>query len=207
MWRSSAGAARRAGLPTKSEETARTLLGEVYSLHVAWFGPGLVAVGLSDVARGIDPLLGQGALAYAGLACGPGWGLTRTAALIARLGLAGDRPSWSGRQAQWRRLPAAASRCQAELEAAYRRITERVERPSTCVPVDFHASNLLAAYGLTQGLPDPCARLTSLCPGQVIAGDVVAAIGPFLFLHGAARPAVLRLLDTRLLAGWTLHPL
>ena len=45
--------------------------GREYLLYLAWFGPGLVKIGLTAADRGRNRLLEQGAIAYTPLAAGP----------------------------------------------------------------------------------------------------------------------------------------
>ena len=170
-----------------------------YSVYLAWFGPGLVKVGITGVERGSARLLEQGAVLFSWLGRGPLMAARRTEELLRAALAVPDRIPYADKRAVRSALPEAAERVRelAELHAGAGRLAdwpESLER-APFQPVDhsgvFGLAGLLAAYGV----------VSELVPGARVSGELLAAAGPDL--HLATRRGVV-VLDTRLLPGWEL---
>ncbi|MFE6054421.1 DUF2797 domain-containing protein [Kitasatospora sp. NPDC056446] len=178
--------------------------GRTYLLYLAWFGEGLLKVGLTAEQRGDSRLLEQGALAYAFTARGALPAVRRAELTVAASGLARERYTsrlkadhwWSHGDVPYRRsvLTEARGRAHRLLDGhAVERLADR--------PVVDHVER----YGLAGGAPEAYREIAGLTDGAVLAGWLRAPIGKHLFLDQADGPGPL-LLDTRRLTGWTLTP-
>ncbi|MFG2876237.1 DUF2797 domain-containing protein [Streptomyces sp. NPDC048337] len=167
-----------------------------YRVYLAWFGPGMVKVGITAEERGPARLLEQGAVAWAWLGRGPLMAARRTEELLrAALGVP-DRIAYVRKRAVRAHLPAAPERARevAELHARAAALPgwpESLERVG-CEVVD-HAG----VFGLA-GLPAPGRVITEMVPGGAVVGLLAGAAGPDLHLADGL------VVDTRLLAGWEL---
>jgi len=92
--------------------------------------------------------------------------------------------------------------CHDELPAAYQQIIETLLWPTGLDREACAVADQVELYGL-DALPDSCQELTSLASGAVLSGTVRCVIGRDLLLDTPDGPL---LADTRLLAGWLLHP-
>ncbi|MFJ6797399.1 DUF2797 domain-containing protein [Streptomyces sp. NPDC091268] len=167
-----------------------------YRVYLAWFGPGMVKVGITAEERGSARLLEQGAVSWTWLGRGPLMAARRTEELLrAALGVP-DRIAYARKRAVRGRLPEAHERARevAELHARAAGLSgwpESLERLA-CEVVD-HAD----VFGLDTMAP-PARVVTELAAGGSVAGLLVGAAGPDLhFADGLV-------LDTRLLGGWEL---
>ncbi|MGW1146823.1 DUF2797 domain-containing protein [Streptomyces sp. NPDC002454] len=172
-----------------------------YRVYLAWFGVGMVKVGITRVDRGAARLLEQGAVAFAWLGSGPLMAARRAEeAVRTALGVP-DRVPYDRKRAVRAELPGVEVRA-AQVREAYRAAVglpgwpESLRRTPECVVVDHGG-----AFGLA-GLAPAAAVVTGLRAGGVVRGTVVAAAGPDLHL-GDGRGAVV-VLDGRLMAGWEL---
>ncbi len=175
--------------------------GRDYGLYLAWFGPGLTKVGLTATERGTDRLAEQGALAFTWLAHGRLPVVRAAEQRISASGLAPERRQRRVKLAAWWKLPDETQR-RNELGAAYQRIAETVAWPAgldreACTVVDH-----VELFGL-DAPPDSCHEITGLSSGAVLRGTVRSVVGRELLLD---TPDGSLLADTRLLAGWPLHP-
>ncbi|MGH3830109.1 MAG: DUF2797 domain-containing protein [Pseudonocardiaceae bacterium] len=175
--------------------------GREYALYLAWFGPGLTKVGLTATERGTDRLAEQGALAFTWLARGRLPAVRAGEQRISASGLAPERRQRRAKLAAWWNLPDQSQR-QGELRAAFQQIADTVPWPlglsrETCATVD-----LVTLFGL-DAFPDSCQEITALVSGAVLSGTVRCAVGRDLLLDTPGGPL---LADTRLLAGWPVHP-
>jgi hypothetical protein len=176
-----------------------------YRVYLAWFGPGMMKVGITAEARGGARLLEQGAVVFSWLGRGPLMAARRTEELLrAALGVP-DRIPYADKRAARAELPPAAERAAevAELHAravALRHWPQSLERVG-CVPVD-HAT----VFGL-EGLPPAKGVVTELADGGLVSGRLIAAAGPDLHIaveEGRGGGGVL-VLDSRLMRGWALR--
>jgi Protein of unknown function (DUF2797) len=175
--------------------------GREYALYLAWFGPGLTKVGLTATERGTDRLAEQGALTFTWLARGRLPAVRAGEQRISASGLAPERCQRRTKLTAWWKLPDQTHR-QDELHAAYQQITKTVLWPpglghEACAVIDQ-----VDLFGL-RALPDSCHEITSLASGAVLSGTVRCTVGRDLLLDTPDGPL---LADTRLLAGWPLHP-
>jgi len=175
--------------------------GREYALYLAWFGPGLTKVGLTATERGTYRLAEQGALAFTWLAHGHLPEIRAAEQRISASGLAPERRQRRVKLATWWRLPDHTQRHD-ELSTAYQRIIKTVRWPAglgreACTVVDQ-----VKLFGLHE-LPASCQEIITLARGAVLSGTVRCAIGRDLLLDTPDGPL---LADTRLLAGWPLHP-
>ncbi|MFC9327448.1 DUF2797 domain-containing protein [Kitasatospora sp. NPDC057015] len=176
--------------------------GRTYRLYLAWFGPGVLKVGITAERRGTTRLLEQAALGYTFVGRGPLPGVRRAELTVAQAGLARERLTTRTKCGGWWGVPDPAARRHelAELRAAVLRL------------LSGHAIELLAdepladhvdLFGLGAGAPPLYQEVTALGEGAALAGTLRAPVGRHLFLDtGPTDPPLL--LDTRLLTGWTL---
>ncbi|WP_261988344.1 DUF2797 domain-containing protein [Streptomyces sp. gb1(2016)] len=173
-----------------------------YRVYLAWFGPGMVKVGITGEARGAARLREQGAVVFSWLGRGPLMAARRTEELLrSALGVP-DRIPYARKRAARAELPGAAERA-AEIETLYRRAAalEGAGWPEALERLPFEPVDHAGVFGL--GGAGPAARVvTGLVAGGVVAGRLVAAAGPDLHLETAAEGIVV--LDTRLVTGWDL---
>ncbi|MFD9794325.1 DUF2797 domain-containing protein [Streptomyces sp. NPDC059070] len=180
----------------------------VYRVYLAWFGPGLVKVGITAEERGAVRLREQGAVVFSWLGRGPLMAARRCEELLrAALGVP-DRVSYEQKRLVRAALPGPGERG-AEVRELHARAVALGGWPESleaapCLVVD-HGD----LFGL-DGLPSPYGVVRELVPDGVVAGRVLAAAGPDLHLEmrmegdrasGGGRPVVL---DTRLMSGWGL---
>ncbi|MFF0745708.1 DUF2797 domain-containing protein [Streptomyces sp. NPDC004111] len=173
-----------------------------YRVYLAWFGTGLVKVGITAEERGGARLLEQGAVAYAWLGRGPLMAARRTEEVLrAALGVP-DRIPYGKKRAARGALPGRPERA-AEVESAWRAAAGLAGWPETLERVGFQVVDHAEAFGLRALDGDRAVHdVVELVPDGVVAGELVAAAGPDLYL--AAADGGLLVVDTRLLVGWQL---
>ncbi|MGV9313535.1 DUF2797 domain-containing protein [Streptomyces sp. NPDC003691] len=172
-----------------------------YRVYLAWFGPGLVKVGITAEERGPARLLEQGAVVFSWLGRGPLMAARRTEEVLrSALGVP-DRVPYAEKRAVRTGLPADAAGRAAEVEALHRLALGVGGWAETLRPLPYEPVDHAAEFGLDRLLPDaPVVR--QLVDGGAVGGTLVAVAGPDLhLLVGEDRQIVL---DTRLLAGWSL---
>lgn len=154
-----------------------------YRVYLAWFGRGMVKVGITRAGRGPARLLEQGAVAFVWLGAGPLMAARRTEELLrAALGVP-DRIPYDRKRAVRADLPGPEVRA-AELRALYGVAValpgwpESLERtPGGCAVVDH------GEVFATAGMPPATSVVTELRDGGVVRGVLVAAAGPDLHLR------------------------
>ena len=173
-----------------------------YRVYLAWFGPGMVKVGITGEERGSARLLEQGAVCFTWLGTGPLMAARRTEELLrAALGVP-DRIPYAEKRAVRAELPGSREERAAEVVELHARAAalpawpESLER-AACQPVDH-----VDVFGLT-GLAAAVGAVSELVAGGVVGGRLVAAAGPDLHLETGGGVVVL---DTRLMTGWGLVP-
>ncbi|XXZ50359.1 DUF2797 domain-containing protein [Streptomyces cavourensis] len=174
-----------------------------YRVYLAWFGPGLVKVGITREERGGARLREQGAVAFTWLGRGPLMAARRTEEVVrAALGVP-DRIPYARKRAVRGQLPGERERF-GEVVELYGRVGGLQGRgwPESLEPLPLEVVDHARAFGL-----DRSARATravgELVDGGVVAGRLVAAAGPDLHLAVDDRDGVV-VLDTRLITGWEL---
>ncbi|MEV6316787.1 DUF2797 domain-containing protein [Streptomyces sp. NPDC051776] len=178
-----------------------------YRVYLAWFGPGLLKVGITAAARGAARLLEQGAVAYGWLGRGPLMAARRTEELLgAALGVK-DRVPYGVKRAARTRLPPVAERF-AELAALQARVAALPEWPESLEREPFVPVDHTAAFGLdalaARAVEGRVEEVTELGDSDVVAGGLLGAAGPDLHLATGNGGALV--LDGRLLAGRRLRP-
>lgn len=170
-----------------------------YRVYLAWFGPGMVKVGITRSARGSARLLEQGAVVFSWLGEGPLMAARRTEELLrAALGVP-DRIPYADKRRVRSALPGAGDRA-AELGELHARAVGLDAWPESLERAPFLAVDHAGLFGL-DGLPDAVGAVRELTGGGTVSGELVAAAGPDL--HLAADRGVV-VLDTRLMTGWEL---
>lgn len=195
-----------------------------YRVYLAWFGDGLVKVGITGQARGAARLLEQGAVAFSWLGSGPLMAARRTEEAV-RSGLGvPDRIPYARKRAARLRIGADAGERAREVGRVHAEAValpgwpETLER-SPCRVVD-HADAFGLPLTVSAAGPGPrgAGVLGGLGEGVAVSGVLLGAAGPDL--HLAVDPAVavvgpssagpgtppLVFVDTRVLAGWPLAP-
>ncbi|WP_228991779.1 DUF2797 domain-containing protein [Streptomyces sp. DH8] len=173
-----------------------------YRVYLAWFGPGLVKVGITGEGRGAARLREQGAVAFTWLGRGPLMAARRTEEVLrAALGVP-DRVPYAGKRAVRGRLPGVEERAGAVAEL-YGRAAALQGRgwPESLERLPLDVVDHGEAFGLDRA-PAPARSVRELVDGGVVAGRLVAAAGPDLHLEADGVGVVV--LDTRLITGWEL---
>jgi hypothetical protein len=177
--------------------------GREYLLYLAWFGPGLVKIGLTAADRGRDRLLEQGAITFTVLAAGPYAPIRQAERLASAAGLAAERITARAKAAAWQQLPPPGERA-ALLTAARDQVTSRVPWPGRVRLVAAGITDQAGDFGLDGGPPGPYQEVTGISDGAVLAGRVRLAAGRHLLLDTPAGPL---LCDMRRAAGWAIRSL
>ncbi|MFJ9625296.1 DUF2797 domain-containing protein [Streptomyces sp. NPDC101181] len=175
-----------------------------YRVYLAWFGPGLVKVGITGEERGAARLREQGAVAFSWLGRGPLMAARRTEEVLrAALGVP-DRIPYARKRAVRGRLPEEAERAGAVAEL-YARAAGLEGRgwPESLERLPLDVVDQVGVFGL-DGAEAPGRSVRELVAGGVVAGRLVAAAGPDL--HLAVDGGSVVVLDTRLITGWELAP-
>jgi hypothetical protein len=176
--------------------------GREYLLYLAWFGPGLVKIGLTAADRGRNRLLEQGAIAYTPLATGPYTPVRQAERLASAAGLAAERISTRAKITAWWQLPPPAERA-AQLTAARDRIAGQLTWPGRVQPLPCTPADQAADFGLDQLTPGAYTEVTGLSDRAVLSGQILLVIGRHLLLHTSTGPL---LADMRHAAGWAIQP-
>ncbi|MEU0370756.1 DUF2797 domain-containing protein [Streptomyces sp. NPDC006283] len=172
-----------------------------YRVYLAWFGPGMLKVGITAEERGPARLLEQGAVVFTWLGRGPLMAARRTEELLrAALGVP-DRIPYARKRAARAALPDSAQERAAEAAALHARALALPGWAESLERLDFEAVDNVGVFGL-EGLPAATAVVRELVDGGVVAGRLVAAAGPDLHLSTAGDGVVV--VDTRLMTGWGL---
>ncbi|MGW2914294.1 DUF2797 domain-containing protein [Streptomyces asoensis] len=173
-----------------------------YRVYLAWFGPGLVKVGITAVERGSVRLLEQGAICFSWLGSGPLMAARRTEELLRAALRVPDRIPYTEKRAVRAVLPATLEERAAETGEVYRRAVELPGWPESLERAPFRPVDHVGAFGLA-GAPTAVGEVGELVAGGAVSGELVAAAGPDL--HLATEDGVI-VLDTRLMRGWRLVP-
>ncbi|MGW2859941.1 DUF2797 domain-containing protein [Streptomyces sp. SDr-06] len=171
-----------------------------YRVYLAWFGSGLVKVGITAEERGPARLLEQGAVAFGWLGRGPLMAARRCEELLrAALGVP-DRIPYAEKRAVRARLPGVAERA-AEVASLHARAVALSGWPESLERIGCEVVDHGAAFGLS-GLVPAAGVVMELVDGGVLGGRLLAAAGPDLHLDAGDAGALV--LDTRLMSGWDL---
>ena len=170
-----------------------------YAVYLAWFGPGMVKVGITAVERGSARLLEQGAVVFSWLGRGPLMAARRTEELLRAALAVPDRIPYADKRAVRAALPEPAGRV-GELAALHAQAGRLAGWPESLERAPFEPVDHTGVFGLA-GLPPAFAVVSELAAGGRVSGELLAAAGPDLHLATGRGVAVL---DTRLLPGWEL---
>ncbi|MEU9033555.1 DUF2797 domain-containing protein [Streptomyces sp. NPDC048352] len=167
-----------------------------YRVYLAWFGPGMVKVGITAEERGPVRLLEQGAVTWTWLGRGPLMAARRTEELLrAALGVP-DRIAYARKRAVRAGLPPESERAR-EVAELYARATGLPGWPESLERVGCGITDHAGPFALA-GLPAPARVIREMTPGGSVVGRLAGVAGPDLhFADGLV-------VDTRLLAGWEL---
>ncbi|SDO25034.1 DUF2797 domain-containing protein [Actinacidiphila guanduensis] len=175
-----------------------------FAVYLAYFGPGLLKVGITAAERGRVRLLEQAAVGFAFLGKGPLMAARRTEAVLGAALRVPDRVRDPAKRAARYSLPPPAER-EAEVAALHAEVTSRqADLPTSLRLAPFAFTDLTGVFGLDRQPPlaAPAAEVTALASGCALTGTVLAVAGHDLHL---ATPEGPLLLDTRLTAGWPLQ--
>ncbi|SFY51404.1 hypothetical protein STEPF1_04663 [Streptomyces sp. F-1] len=174
-----------------------------YRVYLAWFGPGMVKVGITAVERGPARLLEQGAVCFGWLGTGPLMAARRTEELLRAALRVPDRIPYADKRAVRAVLPEAAEDRAAEVRELHERAVALAQWPQSLRPEPCAVVDHVRVFGLDRG-PGARGEVERLLPGATVSGELVAAAGPDLHLE--VRPGRVVVLDTRLVRGWGLVP-
>ncbi|MFG3202420.1 DUF2797 domain-containing protein [Streptomyces sp. NPDC048192] len=174
-----------------------------YRVYLAWFGPGMVKVGITAVERGSARLLEQGAVCFSWLGTGPLMAARRTEELLRAALQVPDRIPYTEKRAVRSALPRAEAERAAPLRELHARAVALPGWPESLAPEPCEVVDHFEVFGLA-GAPSALGEVVELVPGGGVSGELVAAAGPDLHLAVGGRGVVV--LDTRLMSGWELVP-
>ncbi|OLZ68791.1 hypothetical protein AVW11_11360 [Streptomyces amritsarensis] len=170
-----------------------------YRVYLAWFGPGMVKVGITAEERGPARLLEQGAVSWTWLGRGPLMATRRTEELLrAALGVP-DRIAYTRKRAVRAHLPGAPERAR-EVAELHGRAAALAGWPESLERMGCEVTDHAKVFGmdLWQGLPAPDRVVAEMAADRAVVGRLVGAAGPDLHFEDGL------VVDTRLLAGWEL---
>ncbi|MGW0839492.1 DUF2797 domain-containing protein [Streptomyces sp. NPDC002787] len=170
-----------------------------YHVYLAWFGPGMVKVGITAVERGPTRLLEQGAVCFAWLGRGPLMAARRAEEVLRAALKVPDRIPYAEKRGVRAGLPDIEERV-GELAVLHGRALALHGWPESLEPLPFQAVDHVEVFGL-DGLPAADGVVSELVPGGAVGGAVLAVAGPDLHLATGQGVVVL---DTRLMTGWEL---
>lgn len=174
-----------------------------YRVYLAWFGPGMVKVGITAVERGSARLLEQGAVCFSWLGTGPLMAARRTEELLRAALRVPDRIPYAEKRAVRSELPQAAAERAAQVRELHARAVALPAWPESLRPAECHVTDHLTAFGLDRA-PAAFGEVVELVPDGAVSGELVAAAGPDLHLAVEGRGVVV--LDTRSMVGWAVVP-
>ncbi|KJK54478.1 DUF2797 domain-containing protein [Streptomyces sp. NRRL F-4428] len=170
-----------------------------YRVYLAWFGPGMVKVGITAEERGSARLLEQGAVSWTWLGRGPLMAARRTEELLrAALGVP-DRIPYARKRVLRAHLPDAPERAR-EVAELHGRAAALAGWPESLRQLGCEVIDHAAAFGMHgwTGLAAPDRVVVEMAADGAVVGRLVGAAGPDLHFEDGL------VVDTRLLAGWEL---
>ncbi|MCX4699564.1 DUF2797 domain-containing protein [Streptomyces sp. NBC_01373] len=174
-----------------------------YRVYLAWFGPGMLKVGITAEERGSARLLEQGAVCFSWLGVGPLMAARRTEELLrAALGVP-DRIPYAEKRVVRAALPGTEAERAAEIAELHARAVALGGWPESLTPAPLQTVDHVRVFGLAE-LPTAVGAVGELVAGGAVSGRLVAAAGPDLHLVTGGGDTVV--LDTRLMTGWELVP-
>ncbi|MGW8556266.1 DUF2797 domain-containing protein [Streptomyces tubercidicus] len=196
-----------------------------YGVYLAYFGPGLLKVGITAVERGPTRLVEQGAVAYAWLGRGPLMAARRAETLLGSALAVPDRFTKAAKRAARGALPPVPDRA-AELAQLHDTARALAGWPETLDPVEFACADHTELFGLDR-IPGEVGELGGMTPGAEVVGEVLTGVGADVYVRlvgggGEAEVgggvgvggelgvgagvvgSVVAVMDARLLSGWVL---
>ncbi|MFJ7181518.1 DUF2797 domain-containing protein [Streptomyces massasporeus] len=173
-----------------------------YHVYLAWFGAGMVKVGITAEERGSARLLEQGAVCFSWLGVGPLMAARRTEELLRAALRVPDRIPYAEKRAVRAALPQSAADRAREVAELHERAVRLPEWPESLVREPLRVVDHVGLFGLAD-VPVAVGGVSELVAGGAVGGELVAAAGPDLHLATGSGVVVL---DTRLMAGWALVP-
>ncbi|MFI5522761.1 DUF2797 domain-containing protein [Streptomyces platensis] len=152
-----------------------------YGVYLAYFGPGLLKVGITAAERGPARLVEQGAVAYAWLGRGPLMAARRAEALLGSALAVPDRFTKAAKRAARGALPPVPDRA-AELAQLHRTARELAGWPETLEPVEFACADHTELFGLDR-IPGEVAELGGMTAGAEVVGEVLTGVGADVYLR------------------------
>ncbi|MEU0895297.1 DUF2797 domain-containing protein [Streptomyces massasporeus] len=173
-----------------------------YHVYLAWFGPGMVKVGITAEERGSARLLEQGAVCFSWLGVGPLMAARRTEELLRAALRVPDRIPYAEKRAVRAALPETAADRAREVAELHERAVRLPAWPESLVREPLRVVDHVGVFGLAD-VPVAMGGVSELVAGGAVGGELVAAAGPDLHLATGGGVVVL---DTRLMTGWGLVP-
>ncbi|WSV47730.1 DUF2797 domain-containing protein [Streptomyces decoyicus] len=152
-----------------------------YGVYLAYFGPGLLKVGITAAERGPARLVEQGAVAYAWLGRGPLMAARRAEALLGSALAVPDRFAKAAKRAARGALPPVPDRV-AELAQLHCAAQGLAGWPETLQPVEFACADHTELFGLDR-IPGEVAELGGMTSGAEIVGEVLTGVGADVYLR------------------------
>ncbi|MFJ3979398.1 DUF2797 domain-containing protein [Streptomyces sp. NPDC090021] len=170
-----------------------------YRVYLAWFGPGMVKVGITAEERGSARLLEQGAMAWTWLGRGPLMAARRTEELLRASLRVPDRIAYARKRAVRAHLPGVPERAR-EVAELHGRAVALGGWPGSLERLGCEVTDHAVVFGTDgwEGLPDPDRVIGEMVADRAVVGRLVGAAGPDLHFEDGL------VVDTRLLAGWEL---
>ncbi|MET7297914.1 DUF2797 domain-containing protein [Embleya sp. NPDC005575] len=170
-----------------------------FSLYLAWFGPGLVKVGLTATERRAARLADQGAPMFTWLAHGPLVPIRSTERACSATGTVRERIPHKAKAAAWWRTRTPGP--PAELADAHARLIPLLPDTLTSAPCDIQ--DLTRFYGLTDPPPPTRDQVAGLAQDALLHGEFTCVAGHDALITTDTGPLFV---DLRLLTGWQLTP-
>ncbi|MFB6438609.1 DUF2797 domain-containing protein [Streptomyces sp. NPDC056411] len=158
-----------------------------YAVYLAYFGPGLLKVGITAAERGPARLVEQGAVAYAWLGRGPLMAARRAETVLGSALGVPDRFAKEAKRAVRGALPPVSDRL-AELGQLHHAARELAGWPETLEPLEFAGVDHTELFGLDR-IPRAVAELGGMTAGAEIVGEVLAGVGADVYLRLVAEGA------------------
>lgn len=174
-----------------------------YRVYLAWFGPGLVKVGITGLQRGSARLLEQGAVCFSWLGTGPLMAARRTEELLRAALQVPDRIPYAEKRAVRSALPGTEEERATEVRALHARAVALGGWPESLRPEPCEVIDHVEVFGLADA-PAALGEVVELVRGGSVSGELVSAAGPDLHLAVAGGRRGVVVLDTRLMTGWGL---
>lgn len=173
-----------------------------YHVYLAWFGPGMVKVGITAEERGSARLLEQGAVCFSWLGVGPLMAARRTEELLRAALRVPDRIPYAEKRAVRAALPETTEDRAREVAELHEKAVRLPAWPESLVREPLRVVDHVGVFGLAD-VPVAVGGVSELVAGGAVGGELVAAAGPDLHLATGGGVVVL---DTRLMTGWGLVP-